>query len=61
MFDFGQQAVIDGVDPHNWEGLNKYTDEKLGPLYGNEFRYHEYAAMNLVPLYAGVPERRLGY
>ena len=47
MFDFGQQAIIDGVDPHNWEGLNKYTDEKLGPLYGDEFRYHEYGAMNL--------------
>jgi len=47
MFDFGQQAIIDGVDPHNWEGLNKYTDEKLGPLYSSEFRYYEYAAMNL--------------
>ena len=47
MFDFGQKAVIDGIDPHDWDGLNKYTDEKLGPVYGNEFRYEEYAAMNL--------------
>jgi glyoxylase-like metal-dependent hydrolase (beta-lactamase superfamily II) len=47
MFDFGQQAIFDGVDPHDWDGLNKYTDEKLGPLYGDEFRYHEYGAMNL--------------
>jgi hypothetical protein len=47
MFDFGQQAIFDGVDPHDWDGLNTYTDEKLGPLYGNEFRYHEYGAMNL--------------
>ncbi len=47
MFDFGQQAVIDCVDPHDWEGLNKYTDEKLGPLYSKEFRYYEYGAMNL--------------
>jgi glyoxylase-like metal-dependent hydrolase (beta-lactamase superfamily II) len=47
MFDFGQQAIIDCVDPHDWEGLNKYTDEKLGPLYSKEFRYYEYGAMNL--------------
>jgi hypothetical protein len=47
MFDFGQQAIFDGIDPHDWDGLNKYTDEKLGPLYGDDFRYHEYGAMNL--------------
>jgi len=47
LFDFGQQAVIDGLDPHNWADLNRYTDEKLGPLYGREFRFQEYAAMNL--------------
>jgi len=47
MFDFGQQAIIDGVDPHDWAGLNTYTDEKLGPLYSKEFRYYEYGAMNL--------------
>ena len=47
LFDFGQQAIIDGVDPNDWDGLNTYTDEKLGPLYSDEFRYHEYGAMNL--------------
>jgi glyoxylase-like metal-dependent hydrolase (beta-lactamase superfamily II) len=47
LFDFGQQAVIDGIDPHDWDGLNKYTDEKLGPVYSGDFRYYEYAAMNL--------------
>jgi hypothetical protein len=47
MFDFGQQAVIDGVDPHNWKDLNAYTNEKLEARYGNQFRYYEYAAMNL--------------
>jgi glyoxylase-like metal-dependent hydrolase (beta-lactamase superfamily II) len=47
LFDFAQQAIIDGVDPHDWDGLNRYTDEKLGPLYSNDFRYYEYAAMNL--------------
>jgi len=47
LFEFGQTAIIDGVDPHDWDGLNKYTDEKLGPLYSDSFRYYEYAAMNL--------------
>lgn len=47
MFVFGQQAIIDGVDPHNWKGINKYTEEKLGPEYREHFRYYEYAAMNL--------------
>ncbi|MFK8050575.1 MAG: MBL fold metallo-hydrolase [Halioglobus sp.] len=47
MFEFGQQAIFDGIDPHDWDGLNKYTDEKMGPVYGDEFRYQEYAAMNL--------------
>lgn len=47
LFEFGQQAIIDGVDPHDWKGLNSYTDEKLGPHYQNQFRYYEYAAMNL--------------
>lgn len=47
MFEFGQKAIIDGIDPHDWDGLNKYTNAKLGPLYGREFRFGEYAAMNL--------------
>lgn len=47
MFDFGQQAIFDGIDPHDWDELNQYTDEKMGPVYGDEFRYQEYAAMNL--------------
>lgn len=47
MFDFGQSAILDGVDPHDWDGLNRYANEKLGPLYGHLFRFGEYAAMNL--------------
>ncbi len=47
LFDYGQQAIIDGIDPHDWDGLNKYTNEKLEDRYGNQFRYYEYAAMNL--------------
>ena len=44
---FGQQAIIDGVDPHDWKGINLYTEEKLGPDYREYFRYYEYASMNL--------------
>ncbi|MGH8245215.1 MAG: MBL fold metallo-hydrolase [Gammaproteobacteria bacterium] len=47
MAEFAQQAIIDGVDPHDWAGITKYTDEKLYPLFGRLFRYHEYCAMNL--------------
>lgn len=47
LFEFAQEAIIAGVDPHDWEGLNAWTDEHLGPLYRNDFRYYEYAAMNL--------------
>ena len=47
QIEFAQQAVIDGVDPHDWAGLNKYTNEKLGPTDNEMFRYYEYAAMNL--------------
>ncbi|MEE8056501.1 MAG: MBL fold metallo-hydrolase [Pseudomonadales bacterium] len=47
MFEFGQRAIIDGVDPHDWKGINQYTEEKLGPDFREHFRYYEYAAMNL--------------
>jgi hypothetical protein len=47
MFEFGQRAILDGVDPHDWGGINRYANEKLGPLYGHLFRFGEYAAMNL--------------
>jgi glyoxylase-like metal-dependent hydrolase (beta-lactamase superfamily II) len=47
QIEFAQQAVIDGVEPHNMAELRRYTDEKLGPTDRNMFRYHEYAAINL--------------
>lgn len=47
QFEFGQRAIIDGVDPHDWEGLNKYTMEKLAPIDSETFRFYEYAAINL--------------
>ena len=47
VFSIPQQAVIDGIDPHDWAGLNKYTDEKLGPTDRDMFRYYEYGAINL--------------
>jgi glyoxylase-like metal-dependent hydrolase (beta-lactamase superfamily II) len=47
LFIFAQQAIIDSVDPHDWKGINQYTEEKLGPDYRDSFRYYEYASMNL--------------
>jgi glyoxylase-like metal-dependent hydrolase (beta-lactamase superfamily II) len=47
LFEFAQQAILDGVNPHDWTGINRWTDEHLGPSYRNEFRYSEFAAMNL--------------
>jgi glyoxylase-like metal-dependent hydrolase (beta-lactamase superfamily II) len=47
MSDFAQQAIIDGVDPHDWPGINNYTDEHLFEYFGELFRYYEYCAMNL--------------
>lgn len=47
MFEFGQRAILDGVDPHDWDAINRYANERLGPLYGHLFRFGEYAAMNL--------------
>jgi glyoxylase-like metal-dependent hydrolase (beta-lactamase superfamily II) len=47
QIEFAQQAVIDGVDPHDMPGLTRYTEEKLGPTDRGMFRYYEYAAINL--------------
>ena len=47
MAEFAQQAIIDGVDPHDWPRIVQYSAEKLKPAFGNLFRYHEYCAMNL--------------
>jgi glyoxylase-like metal-dependent hydrolase (beta-lactamase superfamily II) len=47
MAEFAQQAILDGIDPHDWPNMTKYTDEKLAPDFGQLFRYDEYCAMNL--------------
>lgn len=47
QFDLAQKAVLDGVDPNDWAGLSKYTKEVLAPLDSEQFRFHEYAAINL--------------
>jgi len=47
MAERAQQAIIDGVDPHDWARLKQYTDERLGPDFDKLFRYDEYCAMNL--------------
>lgn len=47
QFEWGQQAILDGVDPHDLPALNRYVKEKLEPTDGRMFRFHEYAAINL--------------
>ncbi|MCL4720582.1 MAG: hypothetical protein KJ041_01250 [Gammaproteobacteria bacterium] len=36
--DFTQEAIIAGVNSRDWNELNRFTDEHLGPMYRNEFR-----------------------
>lgn len=47
QFEFAQQAIIEGVDPHDWAALNRYTKEALAPVDGEQFRFYEYGAINL--------------
>lgn len=47
MFEFAQTAIVEDVDPHDWQGLNDYASEKLRPQFGRYFRFGEYATMNL--------------
>ncbi len=47
MSDIAQQAVIDGLDPHDFAELTKYTDNNLKTEFGELFRYGEYCALNL--------------
>jgi glyoxylase-like metal-dependent hydrolase (beta-lactamase superfamily II) len=47
MSDIAQQAVISGLDPHDFAEVVKYTDANLKQEFGDLFRYGEYCAMNL--------------
>jgi glyoxylase-like metal-dependent hydrolase (beta-lactamase superfamily II) len=47
LIETSQQAVIDGVNPHDMSDLRKYTDSKLGQTDRELFRFYEYAAINL--------------
>ena len=47
LIETSQQAVIDGVNPHDMSALRNYTDSKLGPTDRELFRFYEYAAINL--------------
>ncbi|MEE8495117.1 MAG: MBL fold metallo-hydrolase [Xanthomonadales bacterium] len=47
MSDIAQQAVISGLDPHDFAEVKKYTEANLVQAFGDLFRYGEYCAMNL--------------
>ena len=47
MAEVAQQALIDGLDPHDFAEVRRYTDANLHGEFGQLFRYHEYCAMNL--------------
>jgi glyoxylase-like metal-dependent hydrolase (beta-lactamase superfamily II) len=47
MSDIAQQAVISGLDPHDFAEVRKYTEAELSKEFGDLFRYGEYCAMNL--------------
>jgi len=48
MSELAQQAMIDGVDPDDYEMVSRYVAEKLAPEFRDLFRYEEYFAMNLI-------------
>jgi hypothetical protein len=47
MSDIAQQAVLDGLDPHDYAELRKYTVSELKDEFGELFRFDEYCALNL--------------
>lgn len=47
MADVAQQAIFDGLDPHDWTEVTKYTNQNLAGEFGELFRFGEYCAMNL--------------
>ena len=42
-----EQAIVDGLDPHDWAEVTKYTNLNLACEFGQLFRFGEYCAMNL--------------
>jgi len=47
MAEVAQQAIFDGLDPHDFAEVRKYTDQNLAAEFGELFRFGEYCAMNL--------------
>ena len=47
MADVAQQAIVDGLDPLDFEAVRRYSAEKLTAQFGHLFRFDEYFAMNL--------------
>ena len=47
MAELAQQAIVDGLNPDDFEAVTRYTVENLEPQFGHLFRFDEYCAMNL--------------
>jgi len=47
MSEVAQQAIFDGLDPHDFAEVRKYTELNLSEEFGELFRFGEYCAMNL--------------
>ena len=47
MAELAQDALSQGIDPHDWEAVTRYTSDNLEGPYGRLFRFDEYCAMNL--------------
>lgn len=47
MADVAQQAIVDGLDPYDFEAVRRYSAQKLDAQFGHLFRFDEYFAMNL--------------
>jgi hypothetical protein len=47
MAEVAQQAIFDGLDPHDFAAVKKYTDLNLSAEFGELYRFGEYCAMNL--------------
>jgi glyoxylase-like metal-dependent hydrolase (beta-lactamase superfamily II) len=47
MAEAAQQAIVDNLDPYDFEAVRRYSLEKLDAQFGHLFRFDEYFALNL--------------
>ena len=48
MAAFGEQALIEGVDPDDLAQVTAWTTERVAPDLGQMFRFGEYAPLNVM-------------